>query len=67
MNSKQFCFYLKGCFDMAGDQEFSPKQIDTIKKELYSIFEHSVISPVTESIKKEVVTHHSKDDVRRLC
>lgn len=40
MQSRQFCYWLQGSFELNGTIEFDPKETQTIKEHLALVFQH---------------------------
>jgi len=42
MNSRDFCFWLQGYFEISGKSDMSSEQVDMVKRHLALVFKHEI-------------------------
>ncbi len=42
MTSRDFCYWLQGCFEITSANALTPEQVDMVKKHLALVFKHEI-------------------------
>lgn len=57
MNSRDFCFWLQGFFEISKEPSISPQQVEVIKNHLNLVFKHE-IDPAMGDSKTQAQLNH---------
>ncbi len=65
MKSRDFCYWLQGCFELSPTADLSAKQVDIIKNHLNMVFIHDIDPSFPASQQVALTTAHNKDSNMR--
>lgn len=61
MKSRDFCYWLQGYFELAGEQGLTPKQTEMIKKHLSMVFIHEIDPSFPAQQQSQLNQQHGGD------
>lgn len=75
MTSRDFCFWLQGFFEISGEKELDPRQVDLLKKHLSLVFKHEIDPSMGDEEHQEKLNkihndpypHYSSDQTLFRC
>lgn len=64
MQSRDFCFWLQGFFEVSGAKEITPEQTELIKRHLNMVFKHEIDPSFGDAKKQEELSRIHSPGVR---